>query len=146
MIVLKYWVSVFTRAWRDTPSSLRWTKGLLFRTSITFIIAITLLPRYEGADQIIDEVRWGIVIVQALLVTFVLTYFVNLVSAPPRMSREKKQQAQIDRDSASQEKIRLEQRLNKIEVETEASLVVAQSFVEAFPPRSKPDEKIVGYI
>ena len=59
-----------------------------------FAIAIIGLWKYQGpggAEQVIEEIRWGVVIVQALVGTFILMFPINLVSAPVQVEAEARQ-------------------------------------------------------
>ena len=68
--------------------------GLRLRTVVVFAIAIIGLWKYQGpggAEQVIEEIRWGVVIVQALVGTFILMFPINLVSAPVQIEAEARQ-------------------------------------------------------
>lgn len=94
MEFLRYWGRVAQQAWRGTLRSFGFTPWNVVRTVVVFAIAIIGLWKYQGpggAEQVIEEIRWGVVIVQALVGTFILMFPINLVSAPVQIEAEARQ-------------------------------------------------------
>ena len=85
---LDYWGRAIRKAWDGTCSSFKIKREDLLRNFIIFVIALLLLPKYGGAKEVIGELRWALVIIQAGIGTFALTFLVNLFRAPALIDKE----------------------------------------------------------
>ena len=101
---------------------------------------------------------------------YVPTLLWNLLAAPSRMERDSSadhqeivvtqtqqweqarreyeaqlQETQITHEKVLRDKERIQEQLDQIRTDTEASITVSRCFIEAFPSRQKPDDEIMGY-
>lgn len=85
-----YWAAVIREAIAGTKASFGLNRRLVIN-AITFVLALLLLvvvagPTDDGQRQVFEELRWGLAVLGALIVTIIGAFLVNLVAVPPRMA------------------------------------------------------------
>ena len=84
-----YWRRAIRKAWENTWSSFGSSPKSLFQNFIIFVVALLLLPKYGGAKEVIGEARWVLVVIQAGIGVFALTFLAHLLAAPSHLEHDK---------------------------------------------------------
>lgn len=112
MNLLRYWLRVFSRAGLDTIAFFGFNWRTLVTAPTIFAVAIGLLPKYGGQLQIVEQVRWAIVIIQATGFTICLTFLLHLVGSPFRIGQDERARSSKELNFIKVERDLLEERLN----------------------------------